>query len=204
MGAGTPLPFDQITQYQQWTFSIQREVPGQGVFEVNYVGSKGTHLYFGSGDVVSALNTLNPIYWSLGRGTSGNGLNAQVQNPFYGIITNPVATSFNQSTIQLRRLLTPYPEYSSVGGDRASRNIGNSMYHALQLKYEKRFSRGLSTIAHYTFSKMISDSDSSGSDVEWLAGGSSVQDIFNLRNERSIGAFDRPHRLLVSFAYQIP
>src|SRR5260370_35655828 len=185
MGAGTPLPFDQNAQYEQWTFSIQREVPGQGVFEINYVGTKGTHLYFGSGDVVSALNTLNPIYWGLGRGTSGTGLNAQVANPFYGIITNPVATSFNQPTIQLRRLLTPYPDYSSVGGYRASRNIGNSIYHALQLKYEKRFSRGLSTIAHYTFSKMISDSDSSGTDVDCLAGVSYWRDRFKLPPQRA-------------------
>src|SRR4029077_7030157 len=183
---------------QQWTFSIQRELPGQGVFEINYAGTKGTHLYFGSGDVVSALNTLNPIYWSLGRGTSGNGLNAQVPNPFYGIITNPVATSFNQPTIQLRRLLTPNPQSSSVGGYRASRNIGNSMYHALQLKYEKRFSRGLSTIAHYTFSKMISDSDLSGSDVGFIPRDSAIPDYFNLRNERSLSAFDVPQRLVVS------
>ena len=35
-------------------------------------------------------------------------------------------------------------------------------------------------------SKMISDSDESGSDVDFIAGGSSVQDIFNLRNERAI------------------
>src|SRR6202022_3164166 len=79
-----------------------------------------------------------------------------------------------------------------------------SIYHALQLKYEKRFSRGLTTIAHYTFSKMISDSDSSGTDVDWLAGGSSIQDIFNLRNERSVAGFDRTHRAVVSFDYQIP
>ena len=204
MGAGTPLPKDDNPQYQQWTFSVQHEVPGHGVIEVNYAGTKGTHLYFGSGDIVSALNILDPMYWSFGRGTSGTGLNAQVPNPFYGIITNPVATSYNQPTIPFRRLLTPYPAYTSVGGYRASRNIGNSIYHALQLKYEKRFSHGLSTIAHYTFSKMISDSDSSGTDVDWLAGGSSVQDIFNLRNERSVAGFDRAHRLVVSFDYQLP
>jgi len=204
MGAGTPLPYDENPQYQQWTFSIQREVPGQGVVELNYVGTKGTHLYFGTGDIVSALNVLSPVYWSLGRGTSGNGLNAMVPNPFYGVITNPLATSYNQPTIQERRLLLPYPAYSSIGGYRASRNIGNSIYHALTLKYEKRFSRGLSVIAHYTFSKMISDSDDSGSDVDWLAGGSSVQDVFNLRNERSLSTFDRTHRFLTSFDYQLP
>ena len=93
-----------------------------------------------------------------------NTLTSLVQNPFYGIITNPAATSYNAPTIQLNRLLRPYVAYTSVGGYRASRNIGNSMYHALQLKYEKRFSKGLSVIAHYTISKMISDSDLSGSE----------------------------------------
>jgi hypothetical protein len=204
LGAGTPLPKDDNPQYQQWTFSVQRELPGQGVLEVNYVGTKGTHLYYGQGDIVAALNNLNPIYWSLGRGTSGTGLNARVPNPFYGIITNPTATNFNQPLIDYNRLLRRFPEYSSAGGYRASPNIANSIYHALQVKYEKRFSRGLSTIAHYTFSKLISDSDASGSDVTWLAGNSSVQDVFNLRNERSISTFDRPHRLVVSFDYQLP
>jgi len=71
-------------------------------------------------------------------------------------------------------------------------------------KYEKRFSKGLSLIAHYTISKMISDSDVSGSDVDFIAGNSSIQDYFNLRNERSLSAFDVPQRLVVSFDYQLP
>jgi hypothetical protein len=104
----------------------------------------------------------------------------------------------------LNRLLRPFAAYTSVGGYRASRNIANSIYHALQLKYEKRFSKGLSVIAHYTISKMISDSDVSGSDVNFIAGDSSIQDYFNLRNERSLSAFDVPQRLVVSFDYQLP
>jgi hypothetical protein len=204
MGAGTPLPKDDNPQYQQWNFSIQRELPGRGVLEVNYAGTKGTHLYFGQGDVVSNLNPLDKMYWGQGRGTSGAGLNALVPNPFFGIITNPTATTYNRSTIQLNRLLRAYPHYTSVGGYRASRNIGNSIYHALQMKYEKRFSHGLSMIAHYTISKMISDSDASGSDVTWLAGDSSIQDYYNLRNERSLAVFDRPQRLVVSFDYLLP
>jgi len=200
VGAGTPLPKDDNPQYQQWNFSVQREVPGSGVIEANYVGTKGTHLYFGQGDVVSSLNPLPQMYWGIGR----NNLTGSVPNPFYGIITNPAATNFNAPTIQLNRLLRPYPVYSSVGGYRASRNIANSSYHALQLKYEKRFSKGLSVIAHYTISKMISDSDLSGSDVSWVTGDSSIQDYYNLRNERSLSGFDVPQRLVVSFDYQLP
>ena len=199
-GAGTPSPKDDNPQYQQWNFSVQREVPGNGVIEANYVGTKGTHLFFGQGDTVSNLNPLYPMYWGIGRNT----LTSSVPNPFYGLITNPIATTYNQPTIQLNRLLRPFPEYTSVGGYRASRNIANSIYHALQLKYEKRFSHGLSVIAHYTISKMISDSDVSGSDVNFIAGDSSIQDYFNLRNERSLSAFDVPQRLVVSFDYQLP
>ncbi len=198
--AGTPLPKDDNPQYQQWTFSIQREVPGHGVVEANYVGTKGTHLFFGQGDVVSELDPLAPSYWGMGRNT----LTSLVQNPFYGIITNPASTSYNQPTIQLNRLLRPYVAYTSVGGYRASRNIANSIYHAMTIKYEKRFSRGLSVVAHYTISKMLSDSDVSGSDVNFIAGDSSIQDYFNLRNERSLSAFDIPQRLVVSFDYQLP
>jgi len=199
IGAGTPSPVDNNPQYQMWNLSVQREVPGHGVVELSYVGTKGTHLYFGTGDIVSALDVLYPQYWSLGR----TALSSLVPNPFFGKITNPLST-LSLPTVALSQLLKPYPEYTSVGGYRASRNIANSMYHALTIKYEKRFSRGLSLLAHYTISKMISDSDESGSDVDFIAGGSSVQDIFNLRNERSLSVFDIPQRLVASFNYQIP
>ena len=54
-------------------------------------------------------------------------------------------------------------------------------------------------VAHYTISKMLSDSDVSGSDVNFICGRfPSIQDYFNLRNERSL-RFDVPQRLVVSF-----
>jgi hypothetical protein len=199
--AGTPLPVDRNPQYQQWNFSVQREVPGHGVVEINYSASKGTRLYLGdTNDGVASLNNLNPIYWSLGV----DKLSALVPNPFYGVITNPTATSYNQPTIQLDHLLRAYPAYSDVGGYRAEPNIGDSSYHSLQIKYEKRFSRGLSVIAHYTFSKMISDSDEAGSDVEWAALAGSIQNLFNLKQERSVSGFHRPQRAVVSFVYELP
>src|SRR5262249_10388445 len=36
------------------------------------------------------------------------------------------------------------------------------------------------------------------------AGNSSVQDVFNLRNERSLSAFDVPQRAVIAFDYQLP
>lgn len=201
LDAGTPEPHDRNPQYQQWNFSIQRELPGHGVLELNYSASKGTRLYLGdTNDAVSQLNNLNPVYW--GQGVDA--LTSLVPNPFYGVITNPTATDYNQPTIQLNALLRRYPAYSGVGGYRAELNIGDSSYQSLQVKYEKRFSHGLSLITHYTWSKMIADSDESGSDVEWAAVAGSIQNLFNLRQERSVSGLNRPHVLVGSFDYQLP
>ncbi len=38
-------------------------------------------------------------------------------------------------------------------------NVGNSNYHALQTKLEKRYSSGLTFLATYTWSKLIDDSN---------------------------------------------
>ena len=136
--------------------------------------------------------------------SGGRSSKAWCRIPFYGVITNPTALDYNQPTIQLNLLLRAYPAYRGVGGYRAEPNIADSSYHSLQIKYEKRFSHGLSVVAHYTFSKLISDSDEAGSDVEGFAASGSIQNLFNLRQERSLSAFHRPQRVVASFDYQLP
>ncbi|MGH9719334.1 MAG: carboxypeptidase regulatory-like domain-containing protein, partial [Bryobacteraceae bacterium] len=187
-------------QYQQWNFSIQRAVPGDGVVEVNYAGSKGTHLYFGSsGDTMDNRNKLDPVYWGIGRTT----LNGQVPNPFLGVITDPRST-LSLPTVQLHRLLRPYPQHAGGVGSPATPNIANSLYHSVQFKYEKRFSRGLAVISHYTIAKMMSDSDVNNSEVNYVGGVSGLQNWKNLRLERSLSVSDIPQRAVISFNYQLP
>ena len=192
---------DQINpQYQQWNFSIQRELPGQGVLEVNYTGSKGTHLYFGSsGDTLDNRNKLDPVYWGIGRAA----LNAQVPNPFYGIITVPTSI-LSQPTVPLNRLYRAYPQYAGSIGVPATPTIANSSYNAVQFKYEKRFSKGLGVIAHYTISKMISDSDVNNSEVNYVGGVTGIQDWQHLRLERSLSVSDVPQRAVFTFSYELP
>lgn len=201
LGFDAPVGTSLNQQYQQWNFSIQRQVPGNGVVEINYAGSKGTHLYVGTSDIMGNYNKLDPRYYSMGRDALGE----QVDNPFFGVITDP-RSILSSPTVTLDQLLRPYPQYAgSVGGYLAPPNIGNSTYHSLQLKYEKRFSRGLSVITHYTFSKMLTDSDvNGGSDVDWLGGGNTLQNWQNFRLEKSLSAFDIPHRLVFTADYQLP
>ncbi len=187
-------------QIQQWNFSFQRELPGNSVLEVSYSGSKGTHLSFGTDDVLGNRNKLDPSYWSLGR----DALTEQVPNPFYGIIKDPNAT-LSLPTVERQQLLLPYPQYEAyLGGYTAPPYIGNSIYHSGQFKFEKRFTRGLGVLAHFTISKLITDSDSPGTDIDWLGGYTGLQNWKNLHLERSLATFDIPKRLVLSFNYQLP
>ena len=68
--------------------------------------------------------------------------------------------SLNQVAPQLvtsgnAQLVRPLPQFSNVAWINPS--IGNSTYHAGFIRAEKRFSGGLSFLAHYTFSKFIDD-----------------------------------------------
>ncbi len=200
VGLGAYARNDINPQYQQWNFSIQREVPGNGVAEINYAGSKGTHLYFGSsGDTMDNRNKLDPLYWGIGRTT----LNGQVPNPFNGVITD-ARSVLSLPTVQLHRLLRAYPQYAGGVGSPATPNIANSLYHSVQFKYEKRFSRGMAVIAHYTISKMMSDSDVNNSEVNYVGGVSGLQNWTNLRLERSPSVSDVPQRAVISFTYELP
>ena len=79
---------------------------------------------------------------------------------------------------------------------------GNSIYHALVTRLEKRFSAGFTLLASYTFSKVIGDG--CGNSASGDTTGCGFQDIRNLRPERSVDNNDVPHRLVLSGVYELP
>ncbi len=79
---------------------------------------------------------------------------------------------------------------------------GNSLYHALVTKIEKRFSAGFTLLGSYTWSKSIGDT--CGNAAAGNTSGCGFQDIRNLRIERSVDNQDIPHRFVVSGLYDLP
>jgi outer membrane receptor protein involved in Fe transport len=78
-------------------------------------------------------------------------------------------------------------------------------YHAGYLKFDRRMSRGLLLGASYTWSATFSDNDEAMAGNDILASSPPVpQDSFNYRAEWSRSAFDRPHRFVVHYVYEIP
>lgn len=192
LGQGINAPvYDEAHAYaQQWDFDLQRELPGGIALSVAYAGSKGTHLPGPN----QQLDQLPASFLSL-----GSKLQEQVPNPFFGSVQ---LGTLAQPTVAYGQLLRPYPQYN--GYSMVSPPNRNSMYHSAQLKLEKRFNRGGTVLGAYTWSKLISDTDTLTGWLEAGGGAGGVQDNYNIRAERSLALYDTPHRAVISYIYDLP
>ncbi|MGJ5820414.1 carboxypeptidase regulatory-like domain-containing protein [Paludibaculum fermentans] len=93
----------------------------------------------------------------------------------------------------------PFPQFGNV--TLLTPMWGNSSYHGLNVKVEKRFSNGLNFLTNYTWSKFIDDVASS---FEVGAVPSGYQDFYNRRADKSLAGNDVRNRLAVSSVYELP
>ena len=76
---------------------------------------------------------------------------------------------------------------------------GDSIFHAMQLRLNRRFNRGLSFQAFYQFAKSIDDSSSFGG-----AGNTTAQNWLDLSAERGLSSFDVRHQFTTGFVWTSP
>lgn len=170
---------------QRWELGIQRELRGGFVAEINYVGNRGTHI-----EITRNLNATPQRYLSrspVRDQQTIDYLSANVPNPFYQLLPATATPALRGNNIARERLLRPYPQFDSVN---TTTNEGYSWYHSLQLRLEKRFSKGYTLGANYTFSKFMQATDLLNAD--------------DPRPTKVISDMDYPHRLSVSGIYELP
>lgn len=97
---------------------------------------------------------------------------------------------------------TRRPFGAALGEIRQESNSAHSVYHGLQSRVEKRFSRGLYFLGSYTWSKSI-DNQSNGTD-DTAASGQYPQNPLNAALDRGLSSFDRTHRFVASGVWEIP
>lgn len=185
-------------EQNSWTFSIQREVARNTVVEAMYNGVIGSHLQTG----VLNINQVPTAVWNNLAAQYGP---AQAQSLLNSNINSAAAQQagftrpFPTFTGSVAQSLRPYPQYLSVltgvhNGDKS----GHSSYHAAVFKLDRRFSGGLTLQWNYTFSKVITDSDT------YFANFASSMDQYNRRLEKSIGQFDQTHVAKFATIYELP
>ena len=87
---------------------------------------------------------------------------------------------------------------------RSDKAIGDSIYHSMQVKAERRLSSGLVFLTAYTFSHSISGPSDIGGQV---GGGNFIgapQDVYYMRGDRSISGFDVTQRFVQTVLYDLP
>lgn len=191
---------DQPNSYvQQWNLAIARQIGKTSSIDVTYFGSRGVRLPTNSLE----LNQIDPK--NLANG--GAYLNEPVANPYFG---KGLPGLLSLQRIPRMQLLKPYPQFASpttanaYGGSLIYFRppVGDSIYHAVTLRYDRKFSRGFSLNAHYTISKVL-ETGGGGNGIAFLdpAG---IRDTYNIRLERSVGSFDVPQRAVFTFSAQLP
>jgi len=196
-GIRGPIKGMNATPYEQtWTYGFQREIPGRIILDANYVGKKGTKLFYGG---ASELDILGAQIENYNSGQIAD-LLTYVDNPFYGYISD--GTTLGGPQVQAYQLQRPYPQFTGVNG--IAFPCANSIYNALQLRAEKQVSRGLEFLVTYTWSKSIDDASITHDGLGWLGGSISLQDPNNRELERSLSQFDLPQILNISYVYELP
>jgi hypothetical protein len=183
---------------QNWSLELEHQVAPDLILSVGYIGQHAAHLR----SSLAQINNLNPKFFSL-----GDNLNAQITSATAASlgISAPFpefATLYGPGNIS--QALRPFPQYQSINTDCCLENLGQSTYNALEAKLERRFRNGLNLLASYTFSKTLTDADSALPAFVTFSGGGSVQNSYNLRNEKSLSYQDIPHTFVLSYIYELP
>ena len=167
---------------QHWHLTVEHEVLPNYLISAAYVGTKATKL--------TRLTTPN-----LGPNSIPNAVLIDALGD------RPLLLSGSQLALNIGSSFPIDRPIPSLGSFQIFENSASSIYHALQFEARKRFSRGYSFTAAYTWSHAIDDV----SDVFPIAGAPVLpQDSRNLRLERADANFDVRHRFVGSLVWDLP
>ena len=96
------------------------------------------------------------------------------------------------------QLVRPFPQFTNVS--LINPPVGNSNYQAGFVKLERRFSKGFSLLAHYTFSKYLDDAAAANE----FGDPGSYMDAYNRKLDKGLSGSDIPHRGVVTLLYAVP
>jgi len=176
---------------QQYSLDIQRELPWGIATEVGFVGSKSSHLVTGTASI--NLNALNPALLSMGPA-----LTQSVVNPFFG---HGGTGQIGTAKVQASQLLLPYPTFGQI--NQLFDDSNKAKYYSLVLKAQKRFSKGLSFLSTFTWSRNW-DESSGGPGNTLNSGAKGPQNPYNMASEYAFSNIDSPFRWSTAISYELP
>jgi hypothetical protein len=212
----TAIPQKAVWPYvQQWSLSVQRELPKDVVATFAYVGSKGTHLTTELevnqlAPLTNSLNPFGPHEPLIGTLSPGLGDCGGFNGGSFFLLNNTTVTAAQPAFVNLEAscyglVLPNVPGTQPPPDPNALRqfapglarifslqNVADSAYNAFQTTL-RRVAGPLTLGVSYTFSHSLDDS-SDRSDATFV-------NSFDLRANRASSNFDQRHLLNISYVY---
>jgi len=206
----SPRMADRLPLVQEYSLDLQYDLGHNWIADVGYIGSHGIHLYDWSRDIniahlvagapnnptaAAGPQNLEMIASSLPYNDPAN------PNP---ITTNEIGT-FTTNTNERVSYLGFAP-----GGVASTDTLGDHLYNSLQTQLRHQFSKGLLLQVSYTWSKEMTNINTSaaGSGIqppgEVIFGAANSNDPLNLRQQYGPAAFNRSQRGVISYVYNLP
>jgi carboxypeptidase family protein len=194
-------PFDanHLPRAYQWNVTVEHQFTDNFYISGAYVGNHGLRLT----SYLDPINALDPKYLSMGsklydQFQPGQTMLDGVPIPYAGWVDQMIGCSPT-----VAQALVPFPQYcNNIFG--ANENIGASTYNSLQVKVEKRMSRGLWLLTSYTWSKTLTNADTAQSAAAAWSGVSGVISPFERQRNKGLATDDVPQMLSLSLVYDLP
>ncbi len=191
------------TRLLQWNLTLQRTLGRDVVVEAGYVGNRGVWETAGtslapqnalSQSTLAALGVPSSDFSNVTLSTAFNttisALTAAQKQALAAVGLNQFLPYSNFPQNQtVRQALVPFPQYSGLLTPLGA-PLGKNWYDALQTKFTKRFSHGLTANANYTYSKTLALT--------------TTPDPFNRNLGKNLSPYDVPQQFRVSAQYEVP
>ena len=195
-----PLDANERPRSHQWNLTVDREISRGLTLGLAYVGSKGKRL---PSNIVP-LNALDPAYLSMGallydEFQPGQASLNGVPLPYEGWVEQ-----MQSCAPSVAQALRPYPQYcSNLQG--LNENHGESTYHSLQAKLEKRFTGGTYFLVSYTLSRLHSSASTNVQrDADTWSNVSGNISPYEQERNRALALDDATHVLSAALVWDIP
>jgi hypothetical protein len=173
-----------LTPYaQQYSLSIQRQLPSSMVATVAYVGSRGKHL-------IERYDANTPVPIALPGGVPCNPGAVSAANPIL-----PAGTLCTPSSA-----VRPNKAFADL---QTRSNTGASYYDSLQISVARAMTKGLQVQGVYTWAKAIDTSGGLFSEEADNAA-TGISQPYNVFADKGLANFDIRHNVVMNMTYQLP
>lgn len=191
-----------------FNFGLEYELPHQIVVSAAYVGSRGLFLPFSNVDLNELdLATIQQYGYSLCVDTSDP--RCEMVSNTWAPIQPPTNSNAGESEVPLWVSFQKYPQFGN-GSYGAGNGVivngypaGDSIYHSLQTKVQKRLTNHFTTLGSFTWGKLITDD---GNPPLGFVGShlGAPQDWKNLEYEHSVSPQDIKYQFTWQMSYDLP